>query len=155
VRRYLQFRVNGNRRALEKLLTVQVNLEDKFVQQDKKQHDLAVLKAQTKIRLAKAKLSKVEAEKSKARTVHYQDPMDVDNDEPSASADGSPVLRESPALAGTFIKILTKETQEIRKSHMVGAVEQPHCTKSRKLCFFSPLPHPPYLNLCYLSSLLR
>jgi hypothetical protein len=70
--------------------------------------------------LAKAKLSKVEAEKSKANPIHYQDPMDVDDEEAPACTEGtSEVLKESPAPAGTYIKISTKESQEIRKSHMV------------------------------------
>jgi hypothetical protein len=157
-RKYLRFRVKGARKTLDKLLQAEVDLEEKFVQAeaDKKQHKIAVLKSWTSERLAQAKLSKVEAEKSKAKTVHYQDPMDVHNDEPSASTEGSPVLKESPALAGNFIKISTKESQEIWKSHMVvGSRTAPLHKKFRKPGSFFLLPHPPSLNLCCLSSVLR
>jgi hypothetical protein len=68
------------------------------VQVDQKARDLAALKAQTLERIAKAKLSKVEAEKSKTTPIHYQDPMDGDNEEAPASTKGtSEVLKESPA----------------------------------------------------------
>jgi hypothetical protein len=55
------------------------------VQQD----ELALLRSLAKENAAKAKLSKAESEKSKAKTVHYQDPMDVDSEEIIESAKGT------------------------------------------------------------------
>jgi hypothetical protein len=50
------------------------------------------------------------------------------------------VLKESPVQTGTYIKISTKESQEIRKSHMVeGNITAP-CTILFKKPLFSSFP---------------
>jgi uncharacterized protein (DUF1697 family) len=59
-------------------------LEEKFAKADQKAWDLAIAKAETLEKLAKAKRSKVEAEKSKVAAIHYQDPMDVDSEDVTA-----------------------------------------------------------------------
>ena len=80
-RRYLRYKIDGANRTLAKLRQEELDLDEKFAQADQKARDLDLAKAETLEKLAHVKRSKVEAEKSKVAAVHYQDPMDVDNEE--------------------------------------------------------------------------
>jgi hypothetical protein len=116
--KHLNFRIEGSRKTTEKLLQAWTDLGEKFVQQD----EIALLISLAREQLAKVKLSRAESEKSKPKTIHYQDPMDVDSDEIDKSTRGTlSILGESPvSIAGTSFKISTKESQEIHKSHTSG-----------------------------------
>ena len=119
-RRYLRYRMEKANTVLAKLHDAERELEARFDQADQKARDLALAKAEALERLAQAKRSKVEAEKSKVAATHYQDPMDVENEEEivlSQSKVGRVAAMGTPIGAH---KLTTAESIAIRKSHMVG-----------------------------------
>jgi predicted phage-related endonuclease len=119
-RRYLKYRIQKANIVLANLHDAEGELEERFAQADQKAQDLALAKAEALERLAQVKRSQVEAEKSKVAAIHYQDPMDVENEEEivlSQSAVGSITTMGKPSC---FQKLTTEESIAIRKSHMVG-----------------------------------
>ena len=73
-RQYLRYKIDGANRTLAKMSQAELDLEEKFAQADQRARDLALAKAETLEKLAKAERSRVEAERSKVAAIHYQDP---------------------------------------------------------------------------------
>jgi hypothetical protein len=119
-RRYLRFKIDRANQTLAKLHQAELDLEEKFAKADQRARDLALAKAETLEKLAKAECSKVEAEKSKVDAIHYQDSMEVDNESRIVLSQTASGILSTPGQPGTFVKISTEESRAIRKSHMVG-----------------------------------
>ncbi len=119
-RRYLKYRIQKANIVLANLHDAEGELEERFAIADQKARDLALAKAETLERLAQAKRSQVEAEKSKVAATHYQDPMDVENDERVVLSKTKMFTLETTGKPSSFPRLTTEESIAIRKSHMVG-----------------------------------
>jgi hypothetical protein len=154
-RRYLRFKIDGANLTLVKLHQAEIDLKEKFAKADQKARDLAFAKAETLEKLAKTERSRVEAEMSKVAAIHYQDPMDVDNESTIVLSETASGILTRPVQTGTYIKISTEESQAIRKSNMVGGKEQPPFANLQLCPMPSSLPHPQSMSTCSLSFSLR
>jgi hypothetical protein len=141
-RRYLRFKTDGANRTLAKLHQAELDLEEKFANADQKALDLALAKAEVLEKLAKAKRSKIEAEKSKVAAIHYQNPMDVDNESEIILSETASGVLKCPVQTGTFIKISIEESKAIRKSHIVRGSRTAPLGKPAPVPFLFPSPPP-------------
>jgi hypothetical protein len=144
-RRYLRYKRDGANRTLAKLRQAELDLEEKFAQADQIARDLALAKAETLEKLAKAKCFKVEAEKSKVAAIHYQDSMEVDSDNKIVLSQSAVGVLSTPGQPGTHVKISTEESKAIRKSHMVGGSRTAPLDKQKPVPYAFPTP-PPTIN---------
>jgi hypothetical protein len=120
-----------------------LDLEEKFAQADQRARDLALAKAETLEKLAKAELSKVEAERSKVAASHYQDSMEVDSEEKIVLSQSTVGVLTTRGQPGTHIKISTEESKAIRQSHMVGGSRTAPLGKQQPAPYIFTSPPPP------------
>ena len=144
-KRYLEYRIQKANIVLANLHDSVGELEERFAIKDRKARDLALAKAEALERVAQAKRSQVEAEKSKVTAIHYQDPMDVENDEEIVLSQSAVSSLTTVGKPSCFQRLSTEESIAIRKSHMVGGSRTAPLGKQTKpptVPFSFPTPPP-------------